>query len=205
MTTPTFGYEKNLWDQGYKLVVGIDEVGRGAWAGPVVVGAVAYSPDCLPIQGVRDSKELKAEVRERLSSVIQKVCVSFSFGIIGVEVINSIGIGKATQMAMRQAVRNLKFKPDFHLIDAFYIPHLNRQSQLPIIKGDKKSISIASASIIAKVFRDNLMKELSLRHPQYFFERNKGYGTKAHQAAIKKHGLSKTHRLSFDLRCLRDE
>lgn len=196
---PSFDFEQKLWERGHRYIVGLDEVGRGAWAGPVVVGAVVFSPHIELPEGIKDSKELTSVLREKFAPIIKKMALGFSFGIIDVEEINQLGIGKATQLAMRQAIKNLPLKADFHLIDAFYIKYLRRSSQQPIKKGDKKSLTIASASIIAKVFRDKMMVELAKFHPGFYFDQNKGYGTKKHQEAIKSLGFSPIHRTSFNL------
>lgn len=205
MTYPTLEFETELWNQGYRYIVGIDEVGRGAWAGPVVVGAVIFSPYSPIPDGINDSKLLSPQTREKLSELIKKAATAFSLGIVEVDFINKYGIGKATQAAMRQAVKKLHLKPDFHLIDAFYIKHLKRKSQKPIIKGDKKSCSIAAASIIAKVARDEMMRKLSTKFPEYLFGVHKGYGTKKHQEMIRKNGFCELHRKSFDLDWLINE
>lgn len=196
---PTFKVEKALWKKGYKYIVGVDEVGRGAFAGPVVVGAVVFTHNFFPPDDINDSKLLKPRRRELLTRIIKKDAYCFSLAEISVWAINKYGIGKATQMAFRKAIKLLRVKPDYLLIDAFYIKHMNRKNQKPIKKGDQKSISIAAASIIAKVHRDKIMKKLSKKYPQYKFAKNKGYGTKEHQKALKKFGLSKIHRTSFNL------
>lgn len=196
---PTFREENALWKRGYKFVAGIDEVGRGAFAGPVVVGAVVFPRNFSPTDGINDSKLLKPRRREFLSRIIKKEAACFSIAEIPVRTINKYGIGEGTQMAFRKAIKLLPYRPDYVLIDAFYIKRLNRKNQKPIKKGDQKSISIAAASIIAKVHRDRLMKKLSVKYPQYKFAKNKGYGTKEHQKALKKFGLSKIHRTSFNL------
>lgn len=196
---PTFKEEKALWKKGYKYVVGVDEVGRGAFAGPVVAGAVVFPRDFSSIDGINDSKLLKPRRREFLSQIIKKEAYCFSIAEVPVHTLNKCGIGKATQLAFRKAIKSLIIKPDYILIDAFYIKHMNRKNQKPIKKGDQKSISIAAASIIAKVHRDKIMKKLSVKYPQYRFAKNKGYGTREHQKALKKFGLSKIHRTSFNL------
>lgn len=203
MLLPTLEYETNLWNQGYRYVVGLDEVGRGAWAGPIVVGAVIFSPDIFLPRGIRDSKELRANQRSILAEQIKDKALAYSFGLVNVEKINLIGIGKATHEAMRKALKNLKIKPDFHLVDAFYVKRLKRALQKPLKKGDKICSSIASASIIAKVFRDNLMIDLAKQFPKYFFDQNKGYGTKIHQEAIRENGFCEIHRTSFNLNWLK--
>lgn len=199
MVYPTLSYEKKLWKQGHRLICGLDEVGRGCFAGPVVVGAVVLSENALLPEGVADSKLLTPQNREKLAEKIKKSAVAWSVSEISVTHINKVGIGKATQMAFRKAVRNLTTNPDHFLVDAFYIKHLNRKRQTPVVKGDKKCACIAAASIIAKVYRDGLMVSLHSKYPEYGFDRHKGYGTKIHQDAIKKHGLCQLHRKSFNL------
>lgn len=191
--------ESKLWEQGYNLICGIDEVGRGCFAGPVVAGAVVFSSLSKIPDGIADSKLLKPETREVLAEKIKDCAEAWAVGLIDVLDINKVGIGKATQMAFRKAISNLSKTPDFVLIDAFYINHFKRDIQKPVKNGDKLSVSIAAASIVAKVFRDNLMTKLDLKFPEYGFSKHKGYGTKFHQEAIKKFGLSKLHRSSFNL------
>lgn len=199
MITPTLNVEKKLWNSGYSTICGLDEAGRGSFAGPVCVGAVIFPKNCEIIEGVADSKLLKPHQREKLADVIKKCAISWSVSEIGVSVINNVGIGKATQMAFRKALRLCSVQADFVLIDAFYIEHLNRKRQKAVKDGDKICASISAASIIAKVYRDKLMKTLHKKYPQYGFSKNKGYGTKKHQEAIRRYGLSKIHRKSFNL------
>lgn len=199
MILPTLDLEKKLWKRGYRYVCGLDEVGRGSFAGPVVVGAVVFSPSCSLPEGIADSKLLKPRKREQLAQDIKKCATSWSVAKVGVAMINKVGIGKATQMALRKVVRHLEVRPDFVLMDAFYIRHLNKKRQQPVKDGDKICTSIAAASIIAKVYRDKLMKRLHKKYPQYDFGKHKGYGTRLHQEAIKKYGLCKVHRMSFNL------
>ena len=199
MITPTLKIEKKLWNSGYSLVCGIDEVGRGCFAGPVCVGAVIFPKDFILIEGLADSKLVKPRQRERLAKQIKECAISWSVAEIGVSTINKLGIGKATQMAFRKAVRGLDKKADFVLIDAFYIKHLNRKRQKAVKDGDTICASISAASIIAKVHRDKIMKKIAQKYPQYGFAKHKGYGTKSHQANIKKYGLSRIHRKSFNL------
>lgn len=191
--------ESKLWGQGYNLVCGIDEVGRGSFAGPVVAGAVVFSSGCEVPQGIADSKLLLSDKREELSSKIREKATGWSVGVISVLEINKFGIGRATQMAFRRAIANLLKRPDYFIIDAFYVKHLNRKKQKPVKNGDKLSVSIAAASIVAKVYRDGLMVELENTYPGYGFSKNKGYGTKEHQEAIGRLGLSQSHRTSFNL------
>lgn len=199
MIFPTLDIETKLWNSGYECVAGLDEVGRGCFAGPVVVGAVIFSKDCVIPKGIADSKLLKPRQREKLAEEIKKCAICWAVAEVSVSAINKAGIGKATQIAFRKAVKNLSKKPDFVLIDAFYIKHFKRKSQKPIKDGDKICLSISAASIIAKVYRDKLMKNLAKKYPQYGFAKNKGYGTRSHQEAIKRYGLSRIHRKSFDL------
>ena len=199
MVLPTLKFEKSFWEKGFKLVCGIDEVGRGSFAGPVVAGAVIYPPDVIFIEGVRDSKLLNSKQREKLDLIIKEQAISWAVAEISVSAINKFGIGKATQMAFRKVVKQLRENPDYILIDAFYIKHFKKKKQLAIKKGDKLSFSIASASIIAKVHRYKLMAKLAEKYPQYNLEKHKGYGTTDHRDKIKKYGLSKIHRKSFNL------
>lgn len=199
MFTSTLNLEKRLWKEGYSLICGLDEVGRGSFAGPVCVGAVIFPKNCQIPEGIADSKLLKPKARERLAESIKAQAVSWAVAEIGVSIINNVGIGRATQMAFRKAIKSLDKTPDFALIDAYYIKHLNRKRQKPVKDGDKICVSISAASIIAKVHRDRLMKKLSKRYPQYGFSKHKGYGTKRHQEALRKYGLSKIHRRSFNL------
>ncbi len=199
MILPTIDIEQKLWKSGYHYIAGLDEVGRGSFAGPVVVGATIFPKDFQIIEGLADSKLLKPRHREVLTELIKKEALAWSIAEISVTVINKVGIGKATQMAFRKAIKSLKKSPDFVLIDAFYVNHFNRKRQKPVKDGDKICASISAASIIAKVYRDKLMRKLHKKYPQYGFSKHKGYGTKAHQEAIKKYGLSRIHRKSFNL------
>lgn len=199
MILPTLKLERNLWKSGYSYVCGLDEVGRGCFAGPVVVGAVIFPSSIELPDGIADSKLLKPRQREQLNLRIKDQAAAWSVAEISVAAINKVGIGKATQMAFRKAVKSLEKSPDFILVDAFYVKHLNRRRQRPVTDGDKICASISAASIIAKVYRDKLMKKLHRKYPKYGFAKNKGYGTKFHQEAIKKYGLSRMHRKSFNL------
>lgn len=199
MILPTLDLERKLWKRGYRYVCGLDEVGRGSFAGSVVVGAVVFTKDCVIPEGIADSKLLKPRQRERITGEIKKSASCWAVGEVSVSVINKVGIGRATQMAFRKSLRMLSVQADFVLIDAFYIKHLNRKRQKAIRNGDKLCTSIAAASIIAKVHRDKLMKKLHRKYPKYGFAKHKGYGTKVHQEAIKKYGLCKVHRMSFNL------
>jgi ribonuclease HII len=199
MTKPSLKEEKKLWSRGINLVAGVDEVGRGCFAGPVVAAAVILPVNFRATREINDSKLLTPAKREKLARIIKKNALSFSIAEISVEIINQIGIGKATQQAFAQAITGLSVFPHHILIDAFYITALDKSRQTPIVHGDGISITIAAASIIAKVYRDERMQELHLEYPHYDFYTNKGYGTKKHQQAIKTYGLCDLHRTSFHL------
>ncbi len=184
-----YEYEK------YGFVCGIDEVGRGPLAGPVVAGAVILPKDC-DILYLNDSKQLSEKKREELYDIIMEKAVATGIGYASPERIDEINILQATYEAMRDAVSKLSVKPDILLNDAVTIPAVEIR-QVPIIKGDAKSISIAAASIIAKVTRDRLMVEYDSIFPKYGFAGNKGYGAAAHIEALKKYGPTPIHRRSF--------
>lgn len=179
----------------YERICGIDEVGRGPLAGPVVAGAVILPKDC-DILYINDSKKLSAAKREELYDIIMEKAVSVGIGMVGPERIDEINILQATYEAMREAISKLEKKPDILLNDAVTIPGVAIR-QVPIIKGDAKSISIGAASIVAKVTRDRLMVEYDKIMPEYGFASNKGYGSAEHIAALKKYGPSPIHRASF--------
>lgn len=180
---------------GCSLICGVDEAGRGPLAGPVAAGAVILPKDCT-ILYLNDSKKLSEKRREELFWEIREKAVSYSVGIVGPERIDEINILQATYEAMRQAVSGLGAVPDLLLNDAVTIPEL-AIPQVPIIKGDAKSVSIAAASILAKVTRDHLMEEYDRQFPQYGFAKHKGYGTAAHVTAIREFGPCPIHRRSF--------
>ena len=186
-------YEKEYADAGY--ICGIDEVGRGPLAGPVVAGAVILPKDC-DILYINDSKKLSASMREKLYDEIMEKAVATGIGMAGPGRIDEINILQATYEAMRMAIGNLKVQPDLLLNDAVTIPEVEIP-QVPIIKGDAKSVSIAAASIIAKVTRDRLMVEYDKVLPGYDFASNKGYGTKKHIEGLKELGPSPIHRRTF--------
>lgn len=186
-------YEKEY--ASYAYICGIDEVGRGPLAGPVVAGAVILPKDCH-ILYLNDSKKLTEKKREELYDVIMQEAVSVGIGYASHARIDEINILQATYEAMREAVSKLTVVPDLLLNDAVTIPQLEMK-QVPIIKGDAKSISIAAASIVAKVTRDRLMVEMDKQYPGYHFAENKGYGSQAHVEALKKYGPTPIHRRSF--------
>lgn len=186
-------YEKEYEACGY--ICGIDEVGRGPLAGPVVAGAVILPKDCN-ILYINDSKKLSEKKREELYDIIMEQAVATGIGMVGPGRIDEINILQATYEAMREAIHNLSVTPDILLNDAVTIPEVSIR-QIPIIKGDAKSISIGAASIIAKVTRDRLMVEYDKVMPEYGFASNKGYGSKEHIEALKKYGPTPIHRRSF--------
>ncbi len=199
MILPTLDFEKKLWKSGYHHIAGLDEVGRGSFAGPLVVGAVIFPKNGIPPEGLADSKLLRPGRRKKLCEEIKKCALHWSIAQINVPIINRVGIGNATQMAFRKALRLLSVQADFCLIDAFYIKHLNRKRQEAVKNGDKICASISAASIIAKVYRDKLMRKLHYKYPKYGFGKHKGYGTKLHQEMIREYGLTRIHRKSFNL------
>lgn len=186
-------YEREYETYGY--ICGIDEVGRGPLAGPVVAGAVILPKDC-DILYINDSKKLSAAKREELYTVIMEKAVAVGIGTVSPERIDEINILQATYEAMRQAISKLEVKPDILLNDAVTIPGVDIR-QVPIIKGDAKSISIGAASIVAKVTRDRMMVEYDKVFPEYDFASNKGYGSAEHIQALKTYGPSPIHRASF--------
>lgn len=189
-------YEKEYYQKGYHCICGIDEAGRGPLAGPVVAGAVILPEGCL-LEGVNDSKKVSEKKREKLYDVITENAVAWAVGIVDNKVIDEINILNATRRAMKMAIEGLSVKPNYILIDAEKKVDTNGIPYLPIIKGDALSISIAAASIIAKVTRDRMMREYAKVYPQYDFSKHKGYGTKAHIEAIQKYGLCDIHRKTF--------
>ena len=187
-------YERQLAEKGFKYICGVDEVGRGPLAGPVVCAAVIMPIDDL-IEGIDDSKKLSEKKRNMLSDLIKQKAICYNIEEISPEKIDEINILEATKLCMKNALEGLSIKPDVALIDALKldidIPVIN------IIKGDFLSYSIGAASIIAKVYRDNLMVQMAEKYPQYSFEKHKGYGTAAHISAIKEFGATPIHRRSF--------
>ena len=187
-------FERQNEEKGY--ICGIDEVGRGPLAGPVMAGAVILPPNC-DILYLNDSKQLSEKKREELYDIIMEKAIAVGIGAATPARIDEINILQADYEAMAQAVGKLTVKPDVLLIDAVHIPQLEAYEQISIIKGDAKSVSIAAASIVAKVTRDRLMKELDAQYPVYGFAQNKGYGSAEHITALKKYGPCPLHRRSF--------
>ena len=207
-------YERELFARGIKFIAGVDEVGRGPLAGPFVAAAVILDLEKLlsaeftfndvPHQNfglyklINDSKKVTEKNREILSKFIIENAVSYSIIEIPVTQLDEWGISKTTQEAFYQAVTNLKVKPQHVLVDGFEIKKITHDNQSFMAKGDSKSMTIAAASIIAKVYRDRKMCELHDKYPEYGFDKHKGYGTKAHMDAIKAHGICEIHRKSFE-------
>jgi len=230
---PDFYFERNLWNKGYKVIAGCDEVGRGCFAGPVIAGACVFSRGkkltykSLSLQGIKinDSKKLSCAQREKADKWIKSNCMAWGIGVGSVAEINRTGIVKATNSAFRRSIKALMntsdIRVDYLLVDAFYIPYIRNLSmprnmhrsvnkkvkekrlykfsgrQMAIISGDEKSLSIAAASIIAKVYRDKLMARLADFFPDYGWQNNKGYGTEIHRDAIIRNGLTRHHRKQF--------
>lgn len=188
-------FERQCYQEGFTAIAGIDEVGRGPLAGPVVAAAVILPKECK-IEGINDSKKLSAQKREALYPIICEKAIAYGIGIVTAQRIDEINILQATFEAMREAVSKLSLAPDFILADAVHIPHIPIP-QRGIIGGDGKSISIAAASIIAKVTRDGIMEEYAKIYPSYGFEKNKGYGSQEHIHAISAYGLCAIHRKTF--------
>ena len=187
--------ENSLYAEGYKLICGVDEAGRGPLAGPVCAAAVIL-PKCLELPGLNDSKKLTDKKRRELFPIIKEQAIAYGIGLASHEEIDEINILQATYLAMERAIAQLEGKADFALIDG------NRAKEfgLPVrtvVKGDSLSASIAAASVLAKVTRDDIMLEMAKEYPEYGFEVHKGYGTKAHYEALRAHGHSPIHRMSF--------
>lgn len=193
---PDYNFEKEKINIGFKTVAGVDEAGRGPLAGPVCAAAVILPIDC-EIDGLDDSKKLSEKKREKLYDIIIEKAVAYKIELVDNTVVDDINILNATMMAMTNAVNGLNLKPDFVLIDGNRLP---AQLEIPaeaIVKGDSKSMSIAAASILAKVTRDRLMLSLAKEYPEYEFEKHKGYGTKLHCEKLREFGPCEIHRKTF--------
>lgn len=187
-------YEKHLWNKGIHYIGGVDEVGRGPLAGPVVAASVILPQD-VSLPGVTDSKQLSSAKREQFFDQIKKAALSISIGVVEPSLIDKLNIFQATKLAMKKAVEDSSLRPEFLLVDAVDLHHSIPQKSL--VKGDSLSLSIASASIIAKVTRDRMMEEYDKEFPGYGFAQNAGYGTAQHLDGLKQHGATPIHRYSF--------
>lgn len=193
---PDYSYEKAAETSGFKLICGVDEAGRGPLAGPVCAAAVIL-PEGLEIEGLNDSKKLSEKKREQLFDIITEKAIAYCVAYGTLEEIEEKNILQATFLAMNRAIDGLEQKADFALIDGNKIPVGIKIPAAAIVKGDAKSMSIAAASILAKVSRDRLLMEYDKKYPKYQFAKHKGYGTKLHTDLIKEYGPSEIHRLSF--------
>lgn len=190
-----YQYEIGAKNMGYKAVCGVDEAGRGPLAGPVFAAAVILPENC-EIEGLNDSKKLSEKKREALFDIIKEKAISWSVASVDEKTIDEINILQATYLAMKNAVEGLVVPADYALIDGNRMPPLEINGET-VVKGDAKSMSIAAASILAKVSRDRFMLELDKEYPQYQFAKHKGYGTKLHYEMLTEHGISSCHRMSF--------
>lgn len=203
VTTASLELEMELHAQGYTLIAGLDEAGRGAWAGPVAAGAVILPLDredlAEVLEGVNDSKLLTPERRAELAPIIKEVATCWAVGRVTNAEVDEFGIVTATKFAMERALRKLAQDPDYLLIDALTLSEdvMPLDHQMRLIKGDQRSLSIAAASILAKVTRDEYMVGLDEQFPEYDFAGNKGYGTKSHRAGLERSGPCRAHRHSF--------
>ena len=199
--TPPLRYEKELWALGYKYIGGIDEAGRGAWAGPVAAAVVILPTNAGILRsfaGVRDSKRMTPLQRERAAPIIKAESLAWGIGFSSSLEIDEMGILPATRQAIIRALEMLPLSPEYLLLDYIHWPGLaNPHRALP--KGESQSLSIAAASVLAKTARDSVMHELEIQHPGYGFARHKGYGTTQHRAALGRLGLSPLHRRSFSI------
>lgn len=195
--------EDELYSDGYKLICGVDEAGRGPLCGPVVAAAVILKEDDM-IEGVNDSKKLSEKKREEVYGKIMDKAIAVGVGVKDVDVIEEVNILNATKLAMKEAIDNLKVRPEFVLIDGNQMIDIDINAKT-VVHGDAISESIAAASIIAKVTRDRMLIEWDKKYPEYGFAKHKGYGTKAHIEAIQKYGLTPLHRPSFCTKFLKGE
>ena len=193
---PDYEFEKAAVNSGFSCICGVDEAGRGPLAGPVCAAAVIL-PEGAVIEGLDDSKKLTEKKRERLYDVIRTTAVAYSVAYGTLEEIETVNILEATYLAMNRAIEGLSVKPDFALIDGNRVPRGIKIPCETIVKGDSKSMSVAAASVLAKVTRDRLMLEYDKKYPEYNFKKHKGYGTKEHTELIKQYGPCEIHRLSF--------
>lgn len=188
-------YEKKIYQAGYQAIAGIDEVGRGPLAGPVVAAAVILPPGCK-IKGLNDSKKIPKKKHQDIYQTVMDKALAVGIGLMDSEIIDQVNIYEATKLAMKEALSKLCLKPDYLLIDAMKLDIDIPQES--IIKGDANSLSIAAASIVAKVTRDKLMADYDKKYPGYDFSQNAGYGTKSHLQGLERHGVTPIHRKTFE-------
>lgn len=193
---PDYEYEKSALQRGFKAICGVDEAGRGPLAGPVCAAAVILAPDTV-IEGLDDSKKLSEKKREKLFDIITEKALSFYVAYGTLEEIEELNILEATFLAMNRAIDGLSIKADFAIIDGNRVPKGIKIPCETVVKGDSRSMSVAAASVLAKVTRDRLMLEYDEKYPQYGFKKHKGYGTKEHTECIKSFGPCEIHRMSF--------
>lgn len=193
---PDYEFEKAAVNSGFSCICGVDEAGRGPLAGPVCAAAVIL-PEGVVIEGLDDSKKLTEKKREKLYDIIKQTAVAYSVAYGTLEEIETVNILEATYLAMNRAIEGLTVKPDFALIDGNRVPRGIKIPCETVVKGDSRSMSIAAASVLAKVTRDRLMLEYDKKYPEYNFKKHKGYGTKEHTELIKQYGPCEIHRLSF--------
>ena len=193
---PDYEFEKAAVNSGFSCICGVDEAGRGPLAGPVCAAAVIL-PEGAVIEGLDDSKKLTEKKREKLYDIIKETAVAYSVAYGTLEEIETVNILEATYLAMNRAIEGLSVKPDFALIDGNRVPRGIKIPCETVVKGDSKSMSVAAASVLAKVTRDRLMLEYDKKYPEYNFKKHKGYGTKEHTELIKQYGPCEIHRLSF--------
>ena len=196
MLAPTLARESALWAKGLRYVAGLDEVGRGPLAGPVMAAAVVLPPDGAPIEGLRDSKQMTARQRDRVAGVIRSLALAWGIGAATPREIDRLNILRATALAMRRALSLLSPHPEHVLVDGQPLPELRVEHEA-VVKGDATCLSIAAASVLAKQARDGLMVLLAPRFPAFHWDQNMGYGTAEHMAAIDANGLTPHHRRSF--------
>ena len=187
--------EHSLFEKGYKIIAGVDEAGRGPLADEVYAAAVILPPDVL-IEGLNDSKKISEKKREKLFGEIKEASLAYAVATASVQEIDEFNIRNATYMAMNRAIEALNIKPDYVIVDGDCIKDCNYPHEC-VVKGDGKSLSIAAASILAKVSRDRHMLQMAEKYPEYGFQQHKGYGTKAHIEALKEHGACEIHRKTF--------
>jgi ribonuclease HII len=207
---PTLEFEQALWKDGFARIAGVDEAGRGAWAGPVAAAVVILPPDppltrnvrlgthCIALNGVRDSKLMTPLARETWAPRIRETALAWGVGFASAEEIDALGILPATKLAATRALEALSTIPDYLLTDYLIFPEIDLP-QTALIKGDQRSLSVAAASVLAKTARDARMRELDGQYPGYGFARHKGYGTRLHQEAIRQMGVCAIHRKSFSI------